>query len=114
SNSGALRDEVIAGGGAEGLRNPGRYLLRVERSRGGRKGKWLAGARGEGGSAIALTLLAKHYGLIASDAAARRKTGSRHWGPEDYRPTLDAWGARINWERTNGEGVGRERALRRS
>jgi hypothetical protein len=40
---------------------------------------------------IALTRLAKHYGLIASDAAARRKTGLRHWGTEDYRPTLDAW-----------------------
>jgi hypothetical protein len=33
----------------------------------------------------------QHYGLIASDAAARRKTGLRHWGTEDYRPTLDAW-----------------------
>jgi len=40
---------------------------------------------------IALTRLAKHYGLIASDAAARSKTGLRHWGTEDYRPTLDAW-----------------------
>jgi hypothetical protein len=40
---------------------------------------------------IALTRLAKHYGLIVSDAAARRKTGLRHWGTEDYRPTLDAW-----------------------
>jgi len=39
----------------------------------------------------ALTRLAKHYGLIASDAAAQRKTGLRHWGTEDYRPTLDAW-----------------------
>jgi hypothetical protein len=35
--------------------------------------------------------LAKHYGLIASDAAARRKTGLRQWGTEDYRATLDAW-----------------------
>jgi len=38
---------------------------------------------------IALTRLAKHYGLIAGDAPARR--GVRHWGSEDYRPTIDAW-----------------------
>ena len=39
---------------------------------------------------IALTRLAKHYGLTADEAAkpARRL---RHWGSADYRPTLDAW-----------------------
>src|SRR5215467_5837372 len=64
SNSAALRDEVIGGGGAGGLRNPGRYLLRVERSRGGREGKWLAGRARKVVLQIALTRLAKHYGLI--------------------------------------------------
>jgi hypothetical protein len=41
---------------------------------------------------IALTRLARHYGLIREEgsrpAASRRL---RHWGSEDYRPTLDAW-----------------------
>src|SRR6188474_347174 len=41
---------------------------------------------------IALTRLAKHYGLIApDDAAVHKRTGLRHWGTDDYRPTLDAW-----------------------
>jgi hypothetical protein len=41
---------------------------------------------------IALTRLAKHYGLMAPDGAAVRKArGLRHWGAKDYRPTLDAW-----------------------
>lgn len=41
---------------------------------------------------IALTRLARHYGLLAagdSDPRTRRKL--RHWGSDDYRPTLDAW-----------------------
>lgn len=41
---------------------------------------------------IALTRLARHYGLIGADehdARTRRKL--RHWGSDDYRPTLDAW-----------------------
>lgn len=38
---------------------------------------------------IALTRLAKHYGLIADDNLARRRRGLRHWGDADYRPTLD-------------------------
>jgi hypothetical protein len=38
---------------------------------------------------IALNRLARHYGLI-SDAAPRRQM-VRHWGDEDYRPSLDAW-----------------------
>jgi hypothetical protein len=41
---------------------------------------------------IALTRLARHYGLIGDDAAGgERRHGVRHWGSEDYRPTLDAW-----------------------
>jgi hypothetical protein len=40
---------------------------------------------------IALTRLARHYGLIAAetcDPRARRKV--RHWGSDDYRPSLEA------------------------
>jgi hypothetical protein len=42
---------------------------------------------------IALTRLARHYGLIGGDdRPARRGTRRlRHWGSADYRPTLDAW-----------------------
>jgi Domain of unknown function (DUF6456) len=41
---------------------------------------------------IALTRLAKHYGLITrDDAAVREARGLRDWGADDYRPTLDAW-----------------------
>ena len=39
---------------------------------------------------LALTRLARHYGLIAPDPAPGRQR-LRHWGEEDYRPTLDAW-----------------------
>jgi hypothetical protein len=39
---------------------------------------------------IALTRLAKHYGLIAEDRLERRGGhGIRHWGDADYRPSLD-------------------------
>jgi hypothetical protein len=38
---------------------------------------------------LALTRLAKHYG-ITMDTPVRSK-GVRHWGDDDYRPTLDAW-----------------------
>jgi uncharacterized protein DUF6456 len=39
---------------------------------------------------LALTRLARHYGLIAPEPplSARRL---RHWGEEGYRPNLDAW-----------------------
>lgn len=40
---------------------------------------------------IALTRLARHYGLLGNEAAGRVSRGLRHWGSEDYRPTLDAW-----------------------
>jgi len=40
---------------------------------------------------IALTRLARHYGLIAGGGEWRRRAGGvRHWGSED-RPTLDSW-----------------------
>jgi hypothetical protein len=38
---------------------------------------------------IALTTLARHYGLLPSDRPLA--TRLRHWGDADYRPTLDAW-----------------------
>ena len=37
---------------------------------------------------LALTGLARHYGLIAPQPAFGRL---RHWGSEDYRPDLDSW-----------------------
>jgi hypothetical protein len=37
---------------------------------------------------LALTRLARHYGLIAPEPAP---TGLRHWGSDDYRPNIDAW-----------------------
>jgi hypothetical protein len=38
---------------------------------------------------LALTALARHYGLIASERPVAARL--RHWGDADYRPTLDAW-----------------------
>jgi hypothetical protein len=40
---------------------------------------------------IALTRLAKHYGLGSNDQPKPARRGLRHWGSEDYRPTIDAW-----------------------
>lgn len=43
---------------------------------------------------IALTRLARHYGLAVADESYRRGGRSiRHWGSEDYRPNLDGWRA---------------------
>ena len=39
---------------------------------------------------IALTRLAKHYGLIGEDSE-RRGRAMRHWGEGDYRPSIDGW-----------------------
>ncbi|HSD92839.1 MAG TPA: DUF6456 domain-containing protein [Methyloceanibacter sp.] len=40
---------------------------------------------------IALTRLARHYGLTAGETAKPSRRHLRHWGSADYRPTLDAW-----------------------
>jgi Domain of unknown function (DUF6456) len=40
---------------------------------------------------IALTRLARHYGLIGEETAKSGRRRLRHWGSADYRPTLDAW-----------------------
>ena len=40
---------------------------------------------------LALTRLARHYGIDVPDKTQQRRKGIRHWGSEDYRPTLDAW-----------------------
>ena len=40
---------------------------------------------------IALTRLARYYGLIRDEAVKSTRRRLRHWGSEDYRPTLDAW-----------------------
>jgi hypothetical protein len=62
---------------------------------------------------IALTRLAKHYGLIAADEVALRKTALRQWGTDDYRPTLDAW-PKDDSGRASGACVARERTRHRS
>ena len=38
---------------------------------------------------LGLTALARHYGLIAPERAPFARL--RHWGDEDYRPSVDAW-----------------------
>jgi hypothetical protein len=38
---------------------------------------------------LALTSLARHYGLIAPERSPFARL--RHWGDEDYRPGIDAW-----------------------
>jgi hypothetical protein len=38
---------------------------------------------------LALTRLARHYGLIAPEPPAAARL--RHWGDTDYRPTLEGW-----------------------
>jgi hypothetical protein len=52
---------------------------------------------------IALTRLAKHYGLIAEESLLRRGRGLRHWGAADYRPSLDG-------ERRDGSQAGDQKA----
>ncbi len=38
---------------------------------------------------LALTRLARHYGLIAPERPAAGRM--RHWGDDDFRPTIDQW-----------------------
>lgn len=38
---------------------------------------------------LALTRLARHYGMLPSDDPARRSPAIRHWGTPDYRPGMD-------------------------
>jgi len=38
---------------------------------------------------LALTRLARHYGLIAPERPAAGRL--RHWGDADYRPTIEGW-----------------------
>jgi hypothetical protein len=41
---------------------------------------------------IALTRLARHYGLLNEQDTSRTvRARLRHWGVDDYRPTLDHW-----------------------
>jgi len=51
---------------------------------------------------IALTRLARHYGLIGSDRQTATRRGVRHWGSDDYRPTIDAWRSGAAAERDEG------------
>lgn len=38
---------------------------------------------------LALTRLARHYGLLPTEETSRRRDTVRHWGASDYRPTID-------------------------
>lgn len=38
---------------------------------------------------LALGALARHYGISAQASGPARSKGVRHWGTEDYRPTID-------------------------
>ncbi len=38
---------------------------------------------------LALTRLARHYGLLPAGEAADRRQAIRHWGAPDYRPAMD-------------------------
>lgn len=38
---------------------------------------------------LALTRLARHYGMLPSREAARQSPSIRHWGTPDYRPGMD-------------------------
>jgi uncharacterized protein DUF6456 len=40
---------------------------------------------------IALTRLARYYGLIDVGTPKPARRGLRHWGSDDYRPSIDAW-----------------------
>lgn len=40
---------------------------------------------------LALTSLARHYGLLAAGDQTSRGAAIRHWGASGYRPTLDDW-----------------------
>jgi hypothetical protein len=54
---------------------------------------------------IALTALARHYGLIAPERPIAVRL--RHWGDADYRPTLDAWrptAERADQQRSHAQG----------
>ena len=43
---------------------------------------------------LALTRLARHYGLLRAEAPGGRRQILRHWGSEDYRPSIDGWKTR--------------------
>jgi len=38
---------------------------------------------------LALTRLARHYGLLRSDADGRGRAAVRHWGADGYRPSFE-------------------------
>jgi hypothetical protein len=38
---------------------------------------------------LALSVLARHYGLAPKARGLPRSMGVRHWGTDDYRPTID-------------------------
>lgn len=41
---------------------------------------------------IALTRLARHYGILSEeDMSGTVRARLRHWGVEDFRPSLDTW-----------------------
>ena len=40
---------------------------------------------------LALTRLARHYGMLRAEGPGGRRQKLRHWGSEDYRPSIDGW-----------------------
>jgi hypothetical protein len=54
----------------------------------GRAARWPRGAA-RVVLGLALTRLARHYGLIAPETPAAARL--RHWGDADYRPTIERW-----------------------
>jgi hypothetical protein len=38
---------------------------------------------------LGLSSLARHYGLLATASGRKRSSAIRHWGADDYRPTID-------------------------
>ncbi|MEZ5829260.1 MAG: DUF6456 domain-containing protein [Hyphomicrobiales bacterium] len=51
---------------------------------------------------IALTRLAKHYGLVKDGGASSRRRRVLHWGDADYRPSLDGWRLAAGGEKSAG------------
>ena len=77
---------------ARAVRCAYRRLLPLEGSGGGRARGRLAAEVGQDRAALALTSLARHYGLETAPHAGGKSGVVRHWGSGDYRPMSEAPG----------------------